>query len=153
MTTDIYRGVAYDLTKVGSQWDAAIAWADGRLYRTRERTRNAALGNIKRVIDIRLDWDGDADLYGLAHHIVDRLTAPRFSGPLLAPQQIENTRKQMLHRLDRAYEYVKRAIEVLPADTDALVEKLQRMTVENGCTPAEAEAAAQKLRQLRVVKG
>jgi DUF1680 family protein len=146
-----YRGVAYDLRKVGSQWLATVPRPDGRFHRFQDRTQRAVLQHVHRVIDIRLDFDGDGGLYDIVESLVQRIAVPNQSW---WSTQTQFTRKQILHRLDRAYEFTRRRLEALPDNNDALVEKLQRMTVDNGCSPAEAEAeaAAEKLRRLRVVR-
>jgi hypothetical protein len=159
----IYRGISYSIAKGQSiVWPSqtrpvwhGVVFFDGGPGRIPEtETKTAMQGRIEREINVKLDYAGDHRLYHIVENLVAELT--RHDDPWQMrmrgeePRRIPPTVAEMRARLHKVCEITERILITRYADSDraALIEKLRAMTVERGCSPAEAAAAAAKLRML-----
>jgi hypothetical protein len=156
-----YRGVAFSITKGPSTeklwgstpvWHGAIAFNTGP-ERVREgRTKFETVREVERAIDVRLDYEGDDELYHIVESLVHGVTNRRRWQQAWHRQvdELPPTPRELCKVIDRACELAKGIVEKRYANSEqaALIAKLRAMTTERGCTPAEAEAALLKLQQL-----
>jgi hypothetical protein len=145
-----YRGIAYEISKTDRGWTAIAPTLPRGYVGHFADTKKDALKYCEREIDIRLDYDGDSELYFMVKSIVDTVSSRRVDFKNMT--RLVPTREQMLRRLDLARDIAKRIIETRFPDTknEELVAKLRAMTEANGCTPNEAAAPVEKLRRLEL---
>jgi hypothetical protein len=157
-----YREIPYSITKgpsLKSYWSTRPAWHGVISFpkgeeRVERETRHQTVEAIEQIINIHLDYGGDHELYRIVEELVANLT--RHDAPFVRvargeePRKIPPTIGKLRKRLHRACEIAERVLFARYAGSDraALIEKLRAMTVERGCTPAEAAAALMKLEQL-----
>jgi hypothetical protein len=120
--------------------------------RANTKTKTEAIAAIKRAIDVHLDYAGDTELFVSVERLVnDAIHKHRWpTWPRGIPKTLPPTAPELCALIDRMCDLAKIVIRQRYAKSEqaVLAEKLRQMTVENGCTPAEAEAARIKLQKL-----
>jgi hypothetical protein len=156
-----YRGIPYSITKGPSTergwgsapcWHGAIAFNTGP-ERVREcKTKSETIREVERAIDVRLDYEGDDELYHVVEQLVHGVINRRRWQQAWHRQvdELPPAPHELTKVIDRVSRLAKGIIEKRYGNSErsAMIEKLRAMTVTNGCTPAEAATALLKLQQL-----
>jgi hypothetical protein len=163
-----YRGINYTIDKRPvygqphrTSWSGQILFPGKpkSLSSITSESRSSFIGVIKYEIDKhfeRLNSGCDDDeLLGMARSLLLYAKGYKsYERRLRALQEqrqfAELTKDELYDVIDRVCDLAKRMIEAqhVKVDRPGLVAKLRKMTVKNGCTPGEAAAAKEKLRQL-----
>jgi hypothetical protein len=163
-----YRGINYTIDKRPIYGQPhRLSWSGQILFSGKpqsinsitSKTRAHFIDVIKYEIDKhfeRLNSGCDDDeLLGMARSLLLYATGYKsYERRLQALQQqrqyTQLTKDELYDVVDRVCDLAKQMIDLQQVNPDrpGLVAKLRKMTVKNGCTPGEAAAAKEKLRQL-----